>query len=60
MLKNCSKCHKSFECKVDDIEQCHCSNHVLSAQLLEEISEKYDNCLCSNCLTDLKEKSQGL
>ena len=46
MLKNCSKCEKEFQCRVDKIEQCQCSKHELSAELLKEISEKYDNCLC--------------
>jgi hypothetical protein len=60
MLKNCSKCEKEFQCRVDKIEQCQCSKHELSAELLKEISEKYDNCLCSVCLSEINEQTHGL
>ncbi|NOQ71957.1 MAG: hypothetical protein GQ574_08145 [Crocinitomix sp.] len=50
MKKTCAKCHQSFECLMEDIKNCHCSNIVLSKTALEAIAENYDNCLCNECL----------
>ncbi|WP_072032145.1 cysteine-rich CWC family protein [Crocinitomix catalasitica] len=50
MIKKCSKCQSPFNCNVNDIKACHCSQVKLTPEILAEIKEKYDNCLCNDCL----------
>lgn len=54
MLKRCSKCFESFECKSDNIEKCDCSKIYLPDELKKYISNNYSDCLCLNCLIDIK------
>ena len=48
MKKICPKCGKEFECKHD--KTCFCTRYSLSKEALRELKEKYDNCLCEDCL----------
>ncbi|MDO5615319.1 MAG: cysteine-rich CWC family protein [Cruoricaptor ignavus] len=52
--KYCPKCNATFECKVGSILLCQCSEIKLSNEELEFIQEKYDDCLCANCMKKLK------
>jgi uncharacterized protein (TIGR00290 family) len=47
-FKACARCGQSFECKVADIIHCHCYGMKLN-----DISIKYDDCLCHLCLLEL-------
>jgi hypothetical protein len=52
--KVCERCAKEFECKAGEISQCACSYIPLSAEEKAFIEERYNDCLCNNCLQDLK------
>jgi len=52
-IKTCPRCHQSFECKSDDIKNCHCASVELQQHHQEKISQQYDGCLCAGCLEQL-------
>jgi len=52
--KNCPRCDQGFECKVGDISNCQCGNIILTPGDREFIEERYSDCLCLNCLRELK------
>ena len=54
--KNCSRCGKSFECKANDIEACHCYSIKLSSLDYKKIAQNFTDCLCQNCLKDIIKK----
>jgi cysteine-rich CWC protein len=54
--KNCPRCNKIFECKAGNINDCQCSNINLSVEEQSFIETKYQDCLCIDCLKDLKNK----
>jgi hypothetical protein len=54
--KNCARCNQSFECKAGDIAHCHCKDVQLSLEERSFIEGKYIDCLCHQCLLDLKNK----
>ena len=55
-VKVCSRCNNAFECKADDIAHCHCNNIQLSVEERAFIEERYKDCLCANCLLQLKDR----
>lgn len=55
-IKYCPRCSSAFECKPGNITQCQCFDVQLSRQELEFIKEIYDDCVCKNCLIELKQK----
>ncbi len=52
--KYCPRCYASFECKPGNITQCQCYGVELSESEREYISARYEDCLCRNCLLDMK------
>ena len=52
--KQCPRCQSGFECKVGAVWQCQCSRVELSAEQLEYIRAQYADCLCYECLEDLR------
>jgi hypothetical protein len=54
--KICPRCDKSFECKMGDIANCQCTQIVLSVEEIAFIEELYDDCLCVNCIYELKRR----
>jgi len=48
-LKKCSKCGKEFTCG-NEKPGCWCEGLFLDIETLNELKEKYDNCLCPTCL----------
>jgi len=54
--KVCARCECLFECKVSNIGNCMCSTITLSMEEKIFIEERYNDCLCINCLKDLKNK----
>lgn len=52
--KYCPRCKTEFECKVGSIQLCQCSNIELDSDELEYIRDKYENCLCAECIKALK------
>lgn len=58
--KQCSKCGATFACS-SEAKGCWCESLKLNPQTLSELRQRYDDCLCENCLracaeaqTDLK------
>ncbi|MEP6467857.1 MAG: cysteine-rich CWC family protein [Parafilimonas sp.] len=58
-IKTCSRCAGTFECKAGDIAHCQCNNIVLSEEEMAFIEARYDDCLCINCLRELKKESDN-
>ncbi|MCP4442665.1 MAG: cysteine-rich CWC family protein [Aureispira sp.] len=52
MQKTCSKCQQEFECKSDDVANCHCSKVTLTKEQLAALKQ-YSDCLCPTCLTSV-------
>ncbi len=53
MKKICPKCNVEFECKADDIENCDCNTVQLNASTIALIKEKFEDCLCKKCLSEI-------
>ncbi len=51
--KICGRCGQTFSCHQHSVEGCHCSLHNLRPELAKELSEKYTDCLCGDCLAEL-------
>ncbi|MFP4019616.1 MAG: cysteine-rich CWC family protein [Bacteroidales bacterium] len=58
MIKICPHCGKEFECKTNDIMNCHCVHINLSAETRAHIASLYHDCLCENCLKLFQNKFQ--
>lgn len=54
--KNCPRCQQAFECKVGNIKQCQCYGIKLKNEEQAFISAQYNDCLCANCIRDLRTK----
>ena len=52
--KQCPRCNKTFECKAGSIIQCQCSSIQLTASETAFIDSQYNDCLCLQCLQELK------
>jgi len=52
--KYCPRCGILFECKVGDVANCQCNTIQLNRKERDYINEQYDDCLCANCMKDLK------
>lgn len=55
-IKTCPRCNNTFECKAGDITQCQCYNIQLSTEERVFIEERYQDCVCDNCLLELKNR----
>lgn len=54
--KKCLRCDRSFECKVGNVSQCQCSGISFTEEEKKFIGEKYNDCLCRDCLLELKNR----
>lgn len=52
--KYCPRCKIRFECKVGSILLCQCNSVNLNEEERNFLQEKYDDCLCANCMKELK------
>ncbi|HEB67340.1 MAG TPA: hypothetical protein ENI93_05275 [Gammaproteobacteria bacterium] len=52
--KLCPRCRRAFECKSGSILLCQCQTVVLDEAQLAWIAERYDDCLCSRCLREVR------
>lgn len=52
--KQCPRCRVSFECKPGTITQCQCFGISFTHAEKAQIEEAYTDCLCRNCLIELK------
>lgn len=55
-IKNCARCQKDVECKSDDIINCQCASVELQQDQRDNIFKQYDDCLCVNCLEQLRDE----
>ncbi len=53
-VKKCPRCSSPFECKPGTITQCQCYGISFSAEEKAFIEQRYNECLCKNCLLQLK------
>jgi hypothetical protein len=52
--KFCQRCNASFECKAGTVMQCQCFDVTLTIEQRAYIEQRYDDCLCKNCLQYLQ------
>lgn len=50
----CERCHVPFECKAGTINLCQCQAVALNTEQRNYIRYRYDDCLCANCLKELR------
>ncbi|MCX6352174.1 MAG: cysteine-rich CWC family protein [Bacteroidetes bacterium] len=58
--KTCPRCQKPFECKVGNIAECQCYGINFSEAEKEYIDAQFEDCICRECLLELKEKSKPI
>lgn len=49
-IKQCPRCGRAFECKVNNPLHCQCMAVTLTVAQLESLQEQYEDCLCVDCL----------
>ena len=54
--KSCPRCKKNFECKPVNITQCQCFGITLTTELKASIEQRYNDCLCIDCLLHLQQE----
>jgi len=54
--KICPRCSNKFECKLGSITECQCYGISLTLEENAFIQSRYDDCLCRNCLVELKNR----
>ncbi len=52
-VKTCPRCGRVFECKLNNPVHCDCARVTLPEETLLAIQQRYRDCLCLRCLTDL-------
>jgi Cysteine-rich CWC len=52
--KKCPRCNQFSECKPGSITQCQCFDIKLSVEQKAYIEQRYNDCLCRNCLLALQ------
>ncbi|MCS6989997.1 MAG: cysteine-rich CWC family protein [Chloroherpetonaceae bacterium] len=53
-LKSCPRCGARFECGADEVWLCQCAAVPLSEAERNFVAQRYCDCLCANCLRELK------
>ncbi len=53
MIKNCGKCNQEFNCRHDEIFECHCIHVPISDKAQKYIKANYKDCLCNKCLKEI-------
>ena len=51
----CESCGKDFSCGAN-VGKCWCFEVELKAETLAELREDFKNCLCQDCLKELKDE----
>jgi Cysteine-rich CWC len=54
--KSCPRCKAAFECKPGNITQCQCYGIELSEGQKAYIEQRYNDCLCRQCLQYLQQE----
>lgn len=53
-IKSCQKCGLQFTCEGDN--DCWCEKVHLHRKAMVEIMERYNDCLCPECLAEFEEE----
>ncbi len=53
MIKKCERCNQEFNCRHDDIFECHCIHVPISEKAQKYLKENYKDCLCNKCLREI-------
>ncbi|MCK5281289.1 MAG: cysteine-rich CWC family protein [Cyclobacteriaceae bacterium] len=56
-IKNCPNCGNNFVCNNYNISNCGCMEVPLNNTARQLISDRYDGCLCVNCLKEINNQS---
>lgn len=51
-IKSCRRCHQVFDCNVNDIVNCQCTEVTLSSEAKQFLQKTMWGCLCKKCLAD--------
>ena len=54
--KTCPRCGKKFMCNHEDITKCQCATVKLDSEQLKYVAEKYNDCLCHDCLIAMSKR----
>ena len=54
-FKNCQRCGREYECKINKVTQCKCYEIELSPIDRAMIDLYYQDCLCPACLKNISE-----
>jgi hypothetical protein len=58
--KKCPKCGNDFKCNNHNISNCACMEVPIDPVTRQKIAEKYDDCLCVDCLKLLVAKEKEI
>jgi hypothetical protein len=56
--KKCERCEISFACTPEKINECQCSQVLLSEKTHQFLANAFFDCLCKNCLSEIENKLQ--
>lgn len=56
--KICPRCKTRFDCKPGNITQCQCFGVNLTAEQQKHVEQRYNDCLCHNCLLTLQNEAE--
>ncbi|MGK2864482.1 MAG: cysteine-rich CWC family protein [Chitinophagaceae bacterium] len=54
--KTCPLCKKNFVCNTENITECLCYEIELTTEVKAFIKQNYFDCLCIDCLQELKKR----
>lgn len=55
-FKECPRCGLLFDCYCQsEYKQCWCLDYKLSAEQLDHLKNRFQNCLCPNCIKEFLE-----
>ena len=57
-IKSCPRCNGEFECNSSAMLLCQCNQIELPDELMEQLAEDYEDCLCLACLQAIKETAK--
>ena len=52
-IKNCPRCGEEFECNSSTMLLCQCNQIELPEDVMEQLAEDYEDCLCLGCLRSI-------
>ncbi len=56
ITKICPSCESVFNCQQTPDGPCWCSQFIISDEKLKYLEEKYNRCICPDCLQKVSEK----